>query len=148
MGPMPGGKGTLLGGNDYMFNKSDTPDQIKAGIAWLDFKYLTPGKGQFDYARTKADSLPVGLPEPEFFTGASKTTDDGLKSASATMPVANFQAFVDDPLAGHAEPPNAQEIYKVLDNAMSGVLTNRNADLDKLLSTAAVAGRPGSGERQ
>ena len=35
------------------------------------------------------------------------------------------------------EPPNAQEIYKVLDNAMSGVLTNRNANIDKLLSTAS-----------
>jgi ABC-type glycerol-3-phosphate transport system substrate-binding protein len=137
MGPMPGGRGTLLGGNDYMFKKSDTPDQIKAGLAWLNFKFMKEGQGQFDYARTKADGLPVGLPEPEFYSGASKSADDQLKAASATMPVANFKAFVDNPLTGHAEPPNAQEIYKVLDNAMSGVLTNRNADVDKLLSTAA-----------
>ena len=27
MGPMPG-TGTLLGGDGYMFNKKDTPDQI------------------------------------------------------------------------------------------------------------------------
>ncbi|MDI5965949.1 extracellular solute-binding protein [Streptantibioticus silvisoli] len=137
MGPMPGGQGTLLGGNDYFFKKGDTPDQIKAGIAWLNFKFFTEGQGQFDYARTKADALPVGLPEPEFFTGASKATDDKLKAASATMPVANFTAFADHPLTGHAEPPNAQEIYKVLDNAMSGVLTNKNANVGSLLSTAS-----------
>jgi ABC-type glycerol-3-phosphate transport system substrate-binding protein len=138
MGPIPGEKTTLFGGNDYMFKKSDTPDQIKAGIAWLNFKTLTLGKGQFDYARTKADGLPVGLPQPEFYQGASKATDDRLKAASATMPVANFQAFVDHPVPGKAEPPNAQAIYKILDNAMSGVLTDRGADVAKLLSTAAA----------
>ncbi|PWI44869.1 extracellular solute-binding protein [Streptomyces sp. ICBB 8177] len=138
MGPMPGGKGTLLGGDAYLFKKSDTPDQIKAGIAWLDFKFLKEGQGQFDYARTKADGLPVGLPQPEFYTGATKATDDRLKAASATMPVANFAAFTAHPLPGRAEPPNAQEIYKVLDNAMSGVLTDRSANVDKLLSTAAA----------
>ncbi len=137
MGPIPGGRATLFGGNDYMFKKSDTPDQIKAGIAWLDFKTLTMGKGQFQYARSKADGLPVGLPQPEFYTGVTKTSDDKAKAADATMPVANFKAFVDNPVPGKAEPPNAQEIYKVLDNAMSGVLTNRDADVGKLLSTAA-----------
>ncbi len=138
MGPMPGGAGTLLGGNDYLFKKSDTPDQIKAGIAWLNYSTLTLGKGQFDYARKKADGLPVGLPQPEFYSGASESTDNGLKAASATMPVANFRAFIDHPLTGHAEPRDAQQIYKVLDNAMSGVLTDRNANVDTLLSTASA----------
>lgn len=136
MGPIPGGKATLFGGNDYMIKKGSSPDKIKAAIAWLNFKTLTPGKGQFDYARSKADGLPVGLPQPAFFTGAGKTKDDQLKAASATMPVENFRAFMDNPVPGKAEPPKAQEIYKVLDNVMSGVLTNKNADPAKLLSTA------------
>ncbi|WP_431966251.1 extracellular solute-binding protein [Actinacidiphila sp. bgisy160] len=136
MGPIPGGKATLFGGNDYMIKKGSSPDKIKAAIAWLNFKTLTPGAGQFDYARSKADGLPVGLPQPAFFTGASKTKDDQLKAASATMPVENFRAFMDNPVPGKAEPPKAQEIYKVLDNVMSGVLTNKNADAAKLLSTA------------
>ncbi|MEU6345741.1 extracellular solute-binding protein [Streptomyces sp. NPDC046977] len=136
MGPIPGGKATLFGGNDYMIKKGSSPDKIKAAIAWLNFKTLTPGKGQFEYARSKADGLPVGLPQPAFFTGASKTNDDQLKAASATMPVENFRAFMDNPIPGKAEPAKAQEIYKVLDNVMSGVLTNKNADAAKLLSTA------------
>ncbi|MFF3641170.1 extracellular solute-binding protein [Streptomyces sp. NPDC002564] len=136
MGPMPGQKATLFGGNDYMIKKGSSPDKIKAAIAWINFKFLTPGKGQFDWARTKQDGLPVGLPQPNFWTGETKSTDDKARSASSTMPVANFKAFTDHPVRGKAEPPKAQEIYKVLDTLMSAVLTNRDADPDKLLKTA------------
>ena len=34
------------------------------------------------------------------------------------------------------QPPAAQQIYAVLDTAMQGVLTDRNADIGKLLSDA------------
>lgn len=136
MAPIPGGRTALFGGADYMFKKSDSPDQIKAGIAWINFKYLTVGKGQFDYARNKTDGLPVGLPQPFFFTGASKAQDTRLKTASATVPVDNFRTYVDAQVPVLPEPPNAQKIYTVLDTVMSGVLTNKNADVSKLLSTA------------
>ncbi|MGW1094483.1 extracellular solute-binding protein [Streptomyces sp. NPDC002455] len=136
LGPIPGGQGTLFGGNNYMIKKGSSPDKIKAAVAWLNFKNLTPGKGQFEWSRTKADQLPVGLPQPNFFTGESKTKDDAARAANATMPVENFKAFMDNPVQGKAEPPKAQEIYKILDNAMSAVLTNKDADVDKLLDTA------------
>ncbi|MGW1885454.1 extracellular solute-binding protein [Streptomyces sp. NPDC001970] len=136
MGPIPGEKATLFGGNNYMVKKGSSPDKIKAAIAWLNFKNLTVGKGQFDWSRTKTDGLPVGLPQPNFWLNASKTEDDAQRTQHATMPVANFKSFMDNPVQGKAEPPKAQEIYKVLDNVMSGVLTNKDADVDKLLSTA------------
>ncbi|MFB8113953.1 extracellular solute-binding protein [[Kitasatospora] papulosa] len=136
LGPIPGAQGTLFGGNNYMIKKGSSPDKIKAAVAWLNFKNLTPGKGQFEWARTKADKLPVGLPQPNFFTGGSKARDDADRAANATMPVENFKAFMDNPVQGKAEPPKAQEIYKILDNAMSAVLTNEDADIDKLLDTA------------
>ncbi|MGW0080973.1 extracellular solute-binding protein [Streptomyces sp. NPDC003393] len=136
MGPIPGGKSTLAGGNNYMIKSGMSADKIKAAIAWLNFKNLTVGKGQFDWARTKADKLPVGVPQPNFWLGESKKKDDAARSANATMPVENFKTFMDNPVPGKAEPPKAQEIYKVLDNAMSGVLTDKNSDIDKLLSTA------------
>lgn len=136
LGPIPGAEGTLFGGNNYMIKKGSPPDKIKAAVAWLNFKNLSPGKGQFEWARTKTDQLPVGLPQPNFFTGESKTKDDAERLANATMPVENFKAFMDNPVQGKAEPPKAQEIYKILDNAMSGVLTNKDADIDKLLDTA------------
>ncbi|MFB9367473.1 ABC transporter substrate-binding protein [Kitasatospora albolonga] len=136
MGPMIGGKAALLGGNDYMFKKGSTPEQIKAGIAWINFKYLTLGKGQFDYARTKADGLPVGLPQPFFFTGASLEGDNKAKAASATVPVANYAPYLAVQVPGKTEPANAQQIYKVLDNPVSAVLTDKNADVAKLLGEA------------
>ncbi|WP_326693866.1 ABC transporter substrate-binding protein [Streptomyces sp. NBC_01766] len=136
MGPIPGGRATLFGGNDYMIKRGSSPDKIKAAIAWVNFKTLTPGKGQFDWARSKSDALPVGLPQPNFWTGDVKATDLRSRTDNATMPVENFKPFMVDPVKGKAEPAKAQEIYKVLDNAMSGVLTNRNANVDALLSTA------------
>ncbi|MEU9233215.1 ABC transporter substrate-binding protein [Streptomyces subrutilus] len=139
MGPIPGGAATLAGGNGYMIKKGSSPDKVKAAIAWLNFKTLSVGKGQFQYDRSKADGLPVGLPQPAFFTGASKTRDDELKAASATMPVANFKSFLDNPVPGKPEPVKAQEVYKVLDKVMSGVLTNKDADPAQLLGDAEKA---------
>jgi ABC-type glycerol-3-phosphate transport system substrate-binding protein len=137
MGPIPGERSTLAGGNNYMIKKGISPDKIKAAVAWLNFKNLTVGKGQFDWARSKADKLPVGLPQPNFWLDGSKSKDDAARARHATMPVANFKTFMDSPVPGKAEPPKAQEIYKVLDNVMSGILTNEDADIDKLLTTAA-----------
>ena len=136
MAPIPGGKTSLMGGNDYFFKKSDTPDQIKAGIAWVNFKFLTLEKGQFNYPRNKTDGLPVGLPQPFFFTGQSKATDTADKKQYATVPVDNYKSYVDAQVPVKGEPPNAQKLYTVLDTVMSGVLSNKNADVDKLLSSA------------
>ncbi|MDX2563123.1 extracellular solute-binding protein [Streptomyces sp. TX20-6-3] len=136
MGPIPGEKNTLAGGNNYMIKQGISGDKIKAAVAWLNFKNLTVGKGQFDWARTKRDALPVGVPQPNFWLNESKTKDDAARVTHATMPVQNFKSFMDNPVAGKAEPPKAQEVYKVLDNVMSGLLTNKDADIDKLLATA------------
>ena len=56
----------------------------------------------------------------------------------ANVPQANYAPFV----AGMSkvpvklEPPNAQQIYAVLDVAMQKVLTDKNADPAKLLADA------------
>ncbi|MEE4544211.1 extracellular solute-binding protein [Streptomyces sp. V4-01] len=136
MAPIPGGKTSLMGGNDYFFKKSDSPDQIKAGIAWINFKFLTLKKGQFNYARNKTDGIPVGLPQPFFFTGQSKATDTADKTQYATVPVANYKSYVDAQVPVKGEPPNAQKLYTVLDTVMSGVLSDKNANISKLLSSA------------
>jgi multiple sugar transport system substrate-binding protein len=137
---MPGGNGTLLGGDGYMFNVKDTPAQIRAGIEWLQFENLTPGAGQFNYQRLKSENAPVGLPEPDLWTGTTAAADDAAKAKYANVPLANVKTFQDamKTLPGKIEPPSAQEIYSVLDGVMSAVLTNRNADIDKLLSDAST----------
>ncbi|MGW2620485.1 ABC transporter substrate-binding protein [Streptomyces sp. NPDC001500] len=141
LAPMPGGKGTLIGGDGYMFHRSDSPEQIRAGLKWLDHMFLTPGDGFLgDYARAEKADAPVGLPEPRLFTGAADARDQQAKKANANVPVENYQAFLDGDqrLQMKIEPPHAQQIYSVLDGAVSAVLTKRDADIDRLLKDAST----------
>ena len=142
MAPMPGtdgaGKASLGGGEGYFFKKGLTPEQINAGLKWLAYEKLIPGKGQFDYARAKPQNQPVGLPQPQLFTpGSAAHKDDvSLRKANANVNVDDFALFENKPLPIKPEPPNAQAIYAILDAAMSAVLTDPNANVDTLLKTA------------
>jgi ABC-type glycerol-3-phosphate transport system substrate-binding protein len=142
MGPLPSASGTpagsLSGGNDYMFAKRDTPAQIKAGIKWLNFEDLTPGVGQFNYVRQKKDGFPVGFPEPQLFSGATQQQNQKLLVASATINPSYYSTFTAAQEKGMGEPHDAQAVYKTLDPVMLAVLTNPNASISKLLSTAAT----------
>ncbi|WP_406254179.1 ABC transporter substrate-binding protein [Streptomyces chartreusis] len=140
LAPMPGGEGTLMGGDGYMFNKKASPEQIRAGLKWLDHMFLTPGDGFLgDYARAKKNDAPVGLPEPRLFTGAADAKDQQVKEVNANVPVDNYQAFLDgnQSLDMKIEPPSAQQIYSVLDGVVSAVLTKKDADIDQLLKDAS-----------
>ncbi|MFG1674721.1 ABC transporter substrate-binding protein [Micromonospora sp. NPDC049282] len=142
MGPLPGqdgpAKATLGGGEGYFFKKGLTPEQVKAGLKWIAYQKLTPGKGQFDYVRAKPQNYPVGLPQPLLFAGGSDAQKQelDLRKANANVDTTNFAVFEANPVPIKGEPRNAQAIYAVLDAAMSGVLTNPNANIDALLKTA------------
>ena len=133
MGPLPSLTGTpagsLSGGNDYMFAKHDTPAQIEAGIKWLNFENLTPGVGQFNFARQKADGFPVGFPEPELFTGATGAKQQQLRDQSRPSTRPTSRAFINAHELAIGEPTDAQAVYKTLDPVMLAVLTNPNANI-------------------
>ncbi|MER5637234.1 extracellular solute-binding protein [Kitasatospora sp. NPDC002227] len=147
LGPMPGatGPGSSLGGGDlYYFKKGQTPDQIKAEIAWIDFQYLTPDAGQFNFARaatlagSSKDPVAISVPQPYFWAAASpqmSAITDSLKK-NGNLPLDNYAPYVASPTTTLNEPPAAQQLYKVLDTAMSAVLTDQNANVDSLLATA------------
>ncbi len=142
MAPLPGqdgaAKGTLGGGEGYFFKKDLTPEQVKAGLKWIAYQKLTPGKGQFDYVRAKPQNYPVGLPQPLLFANGSDAQKQELelRKANANVDTTNFALFEATPVPIKGEPRNAQAIYAVLDAAMSGVLTNPNSNIDALLKTA------------
>jgi ABC-type glycerol-3-phosphate transport system substrate-binding protein len=142
MGPIPSTSGTpagsLSGGNDYMFAKRDTPAQIRAGIKFVNFESLTPGQGvYFNFARIKADGLPVGFPEPQLFTGATEQKYQKLMDASATIHTSYYSTFNSAAEKGMGEPTDAQAVYKTLDPVMLAVLTEANANIGQLLKNAA-----------
>jgi ABC-type glycerol-3-phosphate transport system substrate-binding protein len=142
MGPLPSltghPAGSLSGGNDYMFAKHDTPQQIEAGIKFIDFEDLTPGLGQFNFARTKADGQPVGFPEPELFDGATGAKINALRAKYATINTSYYAPFVDAQENGDGEPLDAQAVYKTLDPVMLAVLTESNVNIPALLKQAAA----------
>ncbi|GLY05643.1 extracellular solute-binding protein [Actinoplanes sp. NBRC 101535] len=142
MGPLPGqdgpAKGTLGGGEGYFFKKDLSPEQVEAGLKWIAYQKLTPGKGQLDYVRAKPQNYPVGLPQPLLFANGSDAQKQELelRKANANVDTGNFAAFENNPVPIQGEPRNAQAIYAVLDGAMSGVLTDPKANVDTLLGTA------------
>jgi len=142
MGPLPSMSGTpaasLSGGNDYMFAKDDSPAQIRAGIKFIDFEDLTPGVGQFNFARTKAAGQPVGFPEPELFQGATGAKINALRAKYGTINTSYYAPFVNANENGVGEPLDAQAVYHALDPVMLAVLTEPNANIPALLKTATT----------
>src|SRR5580693_2186484 len=142
MAPLPSLTGTpagsLSGGNSFIFAPKDTPAQIAAGVKWLNFEDLTPGVGQFNFQRQKADGFTVGFPEPALFDGASGTKVNQLRTQYATIPVSQYTSYVNAQEKGDGEPTDAQAVYKTLDPVMLAVLTEPNVDIPALLETATA----------
>jgi ABC-type glycerol-3-phosphate transport system substrate-binding protein len=143
MGPLPSltGKpaGSLGGGNAYVFAKHDTPAQIKAGIKFIDFEDLTPGQGTtFNFARLKADGIPVGFDEPSLFDGAVGAQVSALRAKYSTINQSYYQSYVKANEASDGEPLDAQAVYKTLDPMMLAVLTEQNVNIPALLKKSAT----------
>lgn len=138
---IPEQKGTLLGGEGYMINPKATPEKIKAGLKWIQWKYLNPDRLEGNLQKYKDRGQPVGLPIPpiaDIWTGEPRKQQEDLKAKYATMPVKNFQAYVDgsESTKGSLEPPQAQQVYAILDSVVQAVLTNKDADHAALLKDA------------
>ncbi|MER6349160.1 ABC transporter substrate-binding protein [Streptomyces sp. NPDC001595] len=135
---MPG-EATLGGGNGFMFNPKATPEKIKAGIEWVQWKYLNPDRTEFEDKRASDSDVPIGLPLDRLFTGQAAAKQDAAHAKYANVPQDNYKPFVERnaQLRQKVEPPNAQQIYTVLDGVMQAVLTKKDADLDQLLKDAS-----------
>jgi ABC-type glycerol-3-phosphate transport system substrate-binding protein len=137
-GPVPGGQGALGGGGGYMFSPKSSPAQIKAAMAWVLFRHANPARSAAGKERDAKNKQPVGLPEPDIFTGAAEQTYAAANKKYANVPTENFAPFVaaQPSIPLKLEPPNAQKIYAVLDPVMASVLTKQDADITKLLADA------------
>jgi ABC-type glycerol-3-phosphate transport system substrate-binding protein len=138
LGPIPNGTATLAGGEGYMFNAKATPEKIRAGLKWLTFWWDNPDRIETEYQWAASQKTPVGLPEPALWTGDAKAKQQAAVDKLKNLPVENYKPFADAtaniPLK--VEPPNAQQVYAVLDVPMQKVLTDKNADIAKLLKDA------------
>jgi ABC-type glycerol-3-phosphate transport system substrate-binding protein len=138
LGPVPDAQGTLGGGEGYMFKAGLNEAKIKAGLTWLTFWFTSADKFAEENKWQNETKQPVGLPEPAIFTGPAAEKQAAADKQYANVPQANYAPFVATmgKVPVKLEPPNAQQIYAVLDVAMQKVLTDRNADPAKLLTDA------------
>jgi ABC-type glycerol-3-phosphate transport system substrate-binding protein len=138
LGPIPDGQGTLGGGEGYMFNAKASPAKIRAGLKWLTFWFNNPDRIEAENKYAADTKNVVGLPEPAIWTGAAAATQQAADTKYANVPQQNYAPFntASPGIPVKLEPPNAQEIYAVLDVAMQKVLTDKNADPATLLTDA------------
>ncbi|MFI5936369.1 ABC transporter substrate-binding protein [Actinoplanes sp. NPDC051494] len=138
LGPIPDGKGTLGGGEGYLFKAGLSADKIKAGLTWLTFWFTSADRYEAENKWSSETKQPVGLPEPAIFTGPAAETQATADKKYANVPQANYAPFVASmsSIPVKLEPPNAQQIYATLDVAMQKVLTDKNANVDQLLADA------------
>ncbi|MFJ4923862.1 extracellular solute-binding protein [Streptomyces sp. NPDC088725] len=132
------GSATLGGGDGFMFNPKASPEKIKAGLQWIQWKYLNPDREEANVKKFAALGVPVGLPQPNLFAGQAQVKEDAIHAKYANVPQRNYKPFVDrsPDVAVKVEPPNAQQIYTVLDSVMQAVLTKKDANFDQLLGDA------------
>jgi multiple sugar transport system substrate-binding protein len=138
LGSIPDTQGTLGGGEGYMFKAGLSADKIQAGLKWLTFWFTSADKIADENKWSSENKLPVGLPEPAIYTGAAAEKQAVADKQYANVPQENYAPFVANmaKIPVKFEPPNAQQIYAVLDVAMQKVLTDKNANIDQLLSDA------------
>jgi multiple sugar transport system substrate-binding protein len=140
LGQMPEGKGTLGGGDGYMFKAGIGPEKIKAGLTWLAFKNINPDRAEEVAERAKSHNEPVGLPQPNIWVTGSASEQKKLAAdkKNLNVPLENFAPFsaAVQQIPLQLEPPLAQQVYAVLDVPMQKVLTDRNANIDQLLAAA------------
>ena len=138
LGPIPDGKATLGGGEGYMFNAKASPEKIRAGLKWLTYWFTSPDRIVQENKWASESKQPVGLPEPAIYTGEAAAKQATSDKQYANVPQENYSPFVASmgSIPVKLEPPYAQQIYAVLDVAMQKVLTDRNANVDQLLTDA------------
>ncbi|MGX6606836.1 ABC transporter substrate-binding protein [Micromonosporaceae bacterium Da 78-11] len=138
LGSIPDGQGTLGGGEGYMFKAGLSADKINAGLKWLTFWFTSADRYEAEDKWASETKQPVGLPEPAIFTGDAAAKQTAADKQYANVPQENYGPFVAKMASVPVkfEPPNAQQIYAVLDVPMQKVLTDKNADINALLATA------------
>ena len=152
MAPMPGRPGhSLSGGDGYMFNPKAIARRRSrpACSGWS--SRPDPGQGPVRL-RAVQGRRAAGRPAAArtLYRRRAAARRSRTRKQYATVPVDELRAVRRRARQRRRklEPPKAQEIYAVLDAAMSGVLTDRNADIDKLLLGRREQGQRDPGEGQ
>ncbi|WP_353112570.1 extracellular solute-binding protein [Microbacterium sp.] len=142
--PLPQGAkglGTLGGGAIQWYNPKSTPEELDAALKWTEFywlnKYFDKDTAVSLAAAAAKDKTPVGIPEIPLVSKEQYDTYLGWIKDSINVDRSLYTDYLSSKLTVNAEPAvKAQELYAALDPIVQAVLTDKNADIDKLLSEA------------
>ena len=135
--------GVLTGGTLAAMPAQATDEKKAAAVKWIDFFYLNKLVDQ-DAAVKDAQTLvasdqPVGTPVLPMFSKEQYLENQEWIKDYINVPLNQMTGYTDTmfdlPLVG--EPSQkTQEIYALMDPVVQAVLTDQNADIDKLLADA------------
>jgi multiple sugar transport system substrate-binding protein len=135
--------GVLGGGTLAAVNVVTNEAERDAAVNWIDFYYmqklLTQDGAVADAEALKANNQPVGVPALPIFDKATYDESQTWIKDYINVPVQQMTGFTsqifDQPIV--TEPTaHTQELYAALDPVVQAVLTDKNADIDKLLDAA------------
>ncbi|MFG2040810.1 ABC transporter substrate-binding protein [Dactylosporangium sp. NPDC048998] len=142
--PLSGSDSGVLGGGTMAAVSSKATNNDKAAaIKWIDYHYLRKYTKQDAAAKAAqiqiASKQPVGTPElPIFSQSQYQQYQDWIKSY-VNVPLDQMTTFttkVFDAKLVNEPAVATQDVYKSLDTVVQAVLTNKDANIDQLLTEA------------
>lgn len=144
----PKGDAAVLGGGLYMMSPDATPEQMDACFKWLEVTGVSPKitpealKGKEELAKTQNElGLIVGPYGVRVWVNPERIeAENQILKKYTNVNMELFSDYMENGSKGMKpeEPMNAQELYKTLDSVIQAVLTDKNADPQKLLDDAAA----------
>lgn len=143
----PKGRYSQMGGNLWMFSVNSTPEEIDAGLSWLEFTGFSPKvtDEQLNNSRlTFEETISSGgivLDQKAFDVWVDPVTLEKTRAVQkeySNVKHENYtQYYAFEGVTINPEPPQcAQQLYAILDGCIQEVLTNQNADVAQLIATA------------
>jgi multiple sugar transport system substrate-binding protein len=135
--------GVLGGGTLAAVNVNTTEEERDAAVNFIDFYYmnklLTQDGAVADAQALKANNQPVGVPALPIFDKATYDESQTWIKDFINVPTAQMTSFTskifEQPIV--TEPTShTQDLYAALDPVVQAVLTDKNADIDALLTAA------------
>ena len=143
----PKGRFSQMGGNLHMFSKNSTPEQIDAGLTWLEFTGFSPDitDEQLENSRTSYESTisqnGIVLDREAFEVWVNPENVEKINRLREEYANVKHEDYADyfsfKDVTINPEPSAcAQQLYAILDKCIQEVITNENADVDNLISDA------------
>jgi hypothetical protein len=111
---------------------------IKAAFDYVVYSNFNLDVVENSLALASSSGQAVGAPTVVLFKGDFQSKLTALNTKYATVPLENYQTFINSGLGVRTEPRRqTQKMYAGLDSPMQAVLTNQNADPQAVLNQAA-----------